>query len=98
MTRHPIRPLLALFCAALPALAVTSEVRILNGVPALYVNGKLTSQVLAAPYRPGPVDFNDFRGAGIGIFDIIPGIARKRREIGKRDIEISRADGMPDGA
>jgi hypothetical protein len=49
---------------------VTSEVKELNGVPAMYVNGKVTSQVLAAPYRPGPADFNDFRAAGISIFDI----------------------------
>lgn len=47
-----------------------SEVRMLNGMPALYVNGKLTSQTLAAPYRPGLSDFNDFRQAGIKIFDI----------------------------
>src|SRR5579862_1350499 len=47
-----------------------SEVRTLNGTPALYVNGKLTSQVLAAPYRPGPSDFGDFSKAGISIFDI----------------------------
>jgi hypothetical protein len=39
-------------------------------MPALYVNGKLTSQVLASPYRPGPSDFNDFRKAGISIFNI----------------------------
>jgi hypothetical protein len=49
---------------------LTSEVRLLNGLPALYVNGVLTSQVLASPYRPGPSDFNDFRKAGISIFDI----------------------------
>ncbi|HXS98159.1 MAG TPA: beta-galactosidase [Candidatus Limnocylindrales bacterium] len=68
--RTSVRRLLPLFLAALPALALTSEVRMFNGVPALYINGKLTSQMLAAPYRPGPADFDDFRGAGISIFDI----------------------------
>lgn len=33
--------------------AAASDVRARNGMPALYVNGKLTSQMLAAPYRPG---------------------------------------------
>jgi len=41
-----------------------------KGTPALYVNGKLTSQILAAPYVPGPADFTDFTRAGISIFDI----------------------------
>jgi len=55
----------------LPAGAgLTSEVRPYKGKPALYVNGELTSQVLAAPYRPGPSDFNDFLRGGIRIFDI----------------------------
>ncbi|MBZ5499416.1 MAG: beta-galactosidase [Acidobacteriia bacterium] len=49
---------------------LASEVRFLHGMPALYVNGVLTSQVLGSPYRPGPSDFNDFRKAGISIFDI----------------------------
>ncbi len=49
---------------------LTSEVKILKGMPALYINGALTSQTLAAPYRPGPADFNDFRQAGISIFNI----------------------------
>jgi hypothetical protein len=49
---------------------LTSEVKILNGMPALYINGKLTSQVLAAPYRPGPSDFGDFLKAGISLFNI----------------------------
>jgi len=49
---------------------LTSEVRILKGLPALYVNGKLTSQVLAAPYRPDESHFRDFLNAGIKIFDI----------------------------
>lgn len=42
----------------------------LNGMPALYVNGRLTSQVLAAPYPPGLSDFTDFLQAGISVFDI----------------------------
>jgi beta-galactosidase len=54
----------------LPPSALTSEVRILNDVPALYVNGELTSQVLAAPYRPDESYFRDFLNAGIEIFDI----------------------------
>lgn len=54
----------------MPRAGLTSEVRILNGMPALYVNGILTSQTLAAPYRPGPADFDDFRQAGISIFNI----------------------------
>ena len=49
---------------------LTSAVRLHDGTPALYVNGKLTSQVFAAPYRPGLSDFNDFRSAGISIFNI----------------------------
>jgi hypothetical protein len=49
---------------------LTSEVRSLEGTPSLYVNGKLTSQILAAPHIPGPVDFSDFARAGISIFNI----------------------------
>ena len=64
------RALLIALLAAAPVAALTSEVRLLNGMPALYVNGRLTSQMLAAPYRPGLADFNDFRQAGISIFDI----------------------------
>jgi hypothetical protein len=60
----------ALAPCALWGAGLASEVRLLHGVPALYVNGVLTSQVLASPYRPGPSDFNDFRKAGISIFDI----------------------------
>ncbi len=60
----------SLFPSFLISAGLTSEVRMLNGVPALYVNGKLTSQVLAAPYRPDPSDFRDFTRAGISIFDI----------------------------
>ena len=50
--------------------SLTSEVRMFKGAPALYVNGQLTSQVLAAPYIPGPADFTDFTRAGISIFNI----------------------------
>lgn len=49
---------------------LTSEVRMLNGVPALYVNGQLTGQTLAAPYRPQESYFRDFINAGIHIYDI----------------------------
>lgn len=56
--------------AALPASGLTSEVKMLNGVPALYINGELTSQILAAPYRPDESYFRDFLNAGINIFDI----------------------------
>ncbi len=49
---------------------LTSEVRIENGTPALYVNGKRTSQVLAAPYPPGTAEFKDFLQAGVSIFNI----------------------------
>ena len=62
--------LLAFLPAVALAAGLTSEVREHNGMPALYVNGALTSQVLAAPYRPGTADFSDFRQAGIVIFDI----------------------------
>jgi hypothetical protein len=61
---------LTLFPCSLSSAGLTSEVKILNGMPALYVNGKLTSQILAAPYRPGAADFTDFLQAGISIFDI----------------------------
>jgi hypothetical protein len=49
---------------------LTSEVRILNGVPALYINGELSSQTLAAPYRPDESYFRDFLKAGINLYDI----------------------------
>ncbi|GAI27117.1 unnamed protein product, partial [marine sediment metagenome] len=47
-----------------------SEVRIHNGIPALFVNGELTSQILGGPYRPGESNFTDFTKAGIKIFNI----------------------------
>ncbi len=56
----------ALACQA----ELVSEVRLHNGVPALYVNGKLTSQILAAPYRPGAANFLDFQRTGNRIYDI----------------------------
>ncbi len=49
---------------------LTSEVRLHNGTPALFINGRLTSQVLAAPYQTGTNDYSDFLKAGIGIFNI----------------------------
>ena len=66
--------MLVLFAARCQGDGLTSEVREHRGIPALYVNGVLTSQMLAAPYRDpqrnGIADFNDFRQAGISIFDI----------------------------
>jgi hypothetical protein len=59
-----------LFFPALVRAELTSEVRMYKGVPSLYVNGKLTSQVLAAPYRGTESDIGDFSKAGIPIFDI----------------------------
>ena len=41
-----------------------------NGVPCLYINGKLTSQMLSAPYRPGEQNFTDFQRTGNKIYDI----------------------------
>jgi hypothetical protein len=61
---------LAVLCRLLAEAQLRSEVKILHGMPALYVNGRLASQVLAAPYRPDPSDFEDFMKAGISIFDI----------------------------
>ena len=49
---------------------LTSEVRVYKGTPSLFINGKLTSQTLAAPYQTGPNDYNDFLKAGIRIYDI----------------------------
>jgi hypothetical protein len=49
---------------------LTSEVTMYKGTPALIVNGERRSQILAAPYIPGPADFTDFSEAGISIFDI----------------------------
>ncbi len=63
--------ILFLLLALLPAhCELTSEVRPHNGVPALYVNGKLTSQILCAPYRPGEANFRDFQNTGNRIYDI----------------------------
>jgi hypothetical protein len=52
------------------AYTLTSEVRMYKGTPALFINGKMSSQILAAPYIPGTSDFTDFLQAGISIFDI----------------------------
>ena len=48
---------------------LTSEVRMVEGKPALFVNGVQKSMILAAPYRQGPRDFNTFRAGGIEIFN-----------------------------
>jgi hypothetical protein len=61
------------FAALLPSFAraeLTSEVRMHNGHPALFVNGKLTSQTLAAPYRQNEPDFRQFQRAGITIYNM----------------------------
>ena len=49
--------------------SLTSEVRIVGGKPALFVNGEQKSLILAAPYRQGPRDFNTFREGGVRIFN-----------------------------
>jgi len=48
---------------------LVSSVRLVNGEPALFVNGRQKSLILAAPYRQGPRDFNTFRAGGIEIFN-----------------------------
>lgn len=48
---------------------LTSEVRMVEGKPALFVNGEQKSLILAAPYQQGPRDFNTFREGGIEIFN-----------------------------
>lgn len=51
------------------AEGLVSSVRVVNGTPSLYVNGRQKSLVLAAPYQPGARDFNTFRAGGIDIFN-----------------------------
>ncbi|HVT81230.1 MAG TPA: beta-galactosidase [Phycisphaerae bacterium] len=80
MKRHLFAAVVAAFAVQAARAELTSEVKPLNGVPALYVNGKLTSQVFAAPYRSGNPgrggaaanvdDFKDFSAAGITGYDI----------------------------
>ena len=48
---------------------LVSSVRLVNGEPALFVNGRQKSSILAAPYRQGPRDFNTLRAGGIEIFN-----------------------------
>jgi hypothetical protein len=48
---------------------LTSKVRMVEGEPALFVNGEQKSMILAAPYRQEPRDFNTFRAGGIEIFN-----------------------------
>ncbi len=62
--------ILALIPSYLEAGELVSEVRLHKGIPALFVNGRLTSQVLGAPYRTTEADFKDFLDAGISIFSI----------------------------
>src|SRR5262249_50815099 len=61
---------LALVASISTGAALTSEVRLHHGVPALFVNGKLTSQLLAAPYQTGTNDYCDFLKSGTRIFNI----------------------------
>src|SRR5512146_272430 len=70
IARYLLCILLLLLPVCLWGDGLTSEVRVVNGTPALYVNGKLTSQVLAAPYPPGTAEFQDFLQAGTTIFNI----------------------------
>jgi hypothetical protein len=64
----------ALILALLPNASglaeLTSEVRLHNGTPALFVNGKVTSQMLAAPYRAGAANFTDFQKTGNRIYNV----------------------------
>lgn len=62
----------SLLFSSAPAIhaELTSDVRLFHGLPALFVNGRLTSQILAAPYRPGASNFLDFRRTGNRIYDI----------------------------
>lgn len=71
--RHLLAALLLLLLPAPLRAELTSEVRPLHGVPALYINGQLHSQIFAAPYRAGAgniADFQDFTAAGIDSFNI----------------------------
>jgi hypothetical protein len=61
---------LVLLPTALSHAALTSEVKLNHGVPALFVNGRLTSQLLAAPYQSGTNDYCDFLKSGTRIFNI----------------------------
>jgi hypothetical protein len=60
---------LMLLTAGATQARLTSDVRMVEGKPALFVNGEQRSMILAAPYRPGPRDFNTFRAGGVEIFD-----------------------------
>lgn len=62
--------LLATFVCSSSRGELTSEVRMHNGAPALFVNGKLTSQTWAAPYRQNEPDFRQFQRAGIKIYNL----------------------------
>jgi hypothetical protein len=69
ITKTSLLAFALLICSSSRA-ELTSEVRSYNGIPALFVNGKLTSQILAAPYRPGASNFTDFKKTGNRIYDI----------------------------
>ena len=52
-----------------------------DGVPALFINGQPASQMAAAPYQQGTNDYNYFLRAGIQIYNIyfrFPGRGRRR--------------------
>jgi hypothetical protein len=69
ITKTSLLAFALLICSSSRA-ELTSEVRSYNGIPALFVNGKLTSQILAAPYRPGASNFTDFKKTGNRIYDV----------------------------
>jgi hypothetical protein len=60
---------LVMLAASARRAPLTSEVRMVEGKPSLFVNGEQKSMILAAPYRQGPQDFNTFRAGGIEIFN-----------------------------
>ena len=60
---------LMMLAASARRTPLTSEVRMVEGKPALFVNGEQKSMILASPYRQGPRDFNTFRAGGIEIFN-----------------------------
>jgi hypothetical protein len=70
MKMSRILPVFSFLLASTAWAELTSEVRLHGGVPALFVNGKPASQMLAAPYRPGESNFMDFQKTGNRIYDI----------------------------
>jgi hypothetical protein len=66
----PVLIAAGLLCGSLHSAGLTSEVKALNGTPALYVDGKLTNQMLWAPYRGTEADITDAIKSGISDFNI----------------------------